>query len=152
MQDKRIKLDKDAAVSTKKQSYLAFASKRKQEPPLQMPFELPINFPENIKVGLAEKQLAGRKRSKFVTKIAEAMYFQKSYPTADEYRHVAGLIIRKWPFLGETAGQVVCLVACTYSCMNMYVTVYIQLAISFIPPIVITSPGTCPARQDILSV
>ena len=71
-----------------------------------MPFELPINFPENIKVGLAEKQLVGRKRSKFVTKIAEAMYFQKSYPTSEEYKHVAGVIIKKWPFLEKTAEQV----------------------------------------------
>ena len=76
-QEKQIKLDKDTALSTKKQSHFMFASKRKQEPPLCMPFELPINFPEDISVGLAEKHLIGRKRSKFVTKIAEAMYFQK---------------------------------------------------------------------------
>ena len=101
-----MKLDKDAAVSAKKQSRFMFASKRKQEPPLHIPFELPANYPENIKVALSEKYLVGKNRSKFVTKIAEAMYFQKSYPTAEEYRHVAGVIIKKWPFLEKTAGQV----------------------------------------------
>ena len=71
-----------------------------------MPFELPVNVPENIQVGLAEKQLVGRKKRKSVTKIAEAIYFQKSYPTTEEYKHVAGVIIKKWPFLEKTAGQV----------------------------------------------
>ena len=31
-------------------------------------------------------------------KIAEALYCQKSYPTTEEYRHVAGKIIKKMAF------------------------------------------------------
>ena len=120
-------MDRDAAVASKK---LMYVSKRKQEPPLHMPFELPINFPENIKVGLAEKQLVGRKRSKFVTKIAEAMYFQKSYPTLEEYKHVAGVSIKKWPFLEKTAGQVFSMAKCsssyTLSCMFTFYRVTLR--------------------------
>lgn len=71
-----------------------------------MPFELPINFPDNIKDGLANEHLVGKPRSKFVTKIAEALFCQKSYPTAEEYKHVTGQIIKKWPFFEKTVGQV----------------------------------------------
>lgn len=67
---------------------------------------MPVNFPDSIKEGLADENLVGKPRSKFVTKIAEAMYFQKSYRTPEKYRYVAGLIIQKWPFLERTAGKV----------------------------------------------
>ena len=72
--------------------HIHFASKQKQEPPIKLPFSLPINFPDNIKEGLAKENLVGKPRSKFVAKIAEALYCQKSYSTAEEYRHVAGKI------------------------------------------------------------
>jgi len=76
LQDKKIKLDSNAAI-TSVTKQIHYASKRKQEPPLKMPFQLPINFPDNIKDGLANEHLVGKPRSKFVTKIAEALFVRK---------------------------------------------------------------------------
>ena len=98
-------MDSSAAISTVTKK-IHFASKRRQEAPLKMPFELLANFPDVITDGLSKKHLVGKPRSKFVTKIAEALYCQKSYPTIDEYKHVSQLIVKKWPFLEKTAGQV----------------------------------------------
>ena len=75
------------------------ASKKKQEGALPTPFELPINFQPKIQEGLDEKNLTGRARAKFITAIAEAIYRSKSYPTRDEYEHVAQQIVKRWTFL-----------------------------------------------------
>ena len=114
-----MKINLKSAIATKR---AIFASKRKQEPPLSKPFKLPINFPDNIKEGLAGENLVGKSRSKFVTRIAEAIYFEKSYPTTEEYVYVAELITDKWPFLKKTAGKVcnyvfddsACILPCTF--------------------------------------
>ncbi len=60
------------------------ASKRKQEPALPTPFDLPHKFQPRIQAGFDEENLTGRTRAKFITSIAEAMYRFKSYPTRDE--------------------------------------------------------------------
>ena len=67
-----------------------------QEQPLPIPFELPTNFQQKIMIALEEQRLVGRARAKFITKIAEAMFRFKSYPTREEYQHVAMQIIKKF--------------------------------------------------------
>ena len=81
-------------------------TKRAQEPPLPRPFEIPSNLPQNISAGLAAKKLTGRPRTKFVTIIAQSIYRHKSYPTDDEYMHVAQELVKKWSFLDEGKGLV----------------------------------------------
>lgn len=71
-----------------------------------MPFDLPRNFQTNIQTGLDEKSLTGRTRAKFITSIAEAIYRFKSYPTKEEYEHVANQIVKKWAFLETRTGHV----------------------------------------------
>ena len=73
--------------------WMRVASKRKQEPALPMPFDLPRNFQPKVQEGLDQKNLTGRTRVKFITSIAEAMYRFKSYPTKEEYDHVANQMV-----------------------------------------------------------
>ena len=70
-----------------------------------MPFELPRNFQPNIQSGLDEQNLTGKARAKFITSIAEAMYRFKSYPTREEFEHVADQIVLKWKFLETKTGH-----------------------------------------------
>lgn len=113
---KKIKLDPDASIVD---IWTRVASKRKQEPALPTPFELPINFQPKIQIGLDENNLTGRTRAKFVTAIAEAMYRFKSYPLKNEYEHVAQQIVKKWTFLEGANGHVSQFfnkVVCHYCC------------------------------------
>ena len=89
-----------------------------------MPFDLPCNFQPKIQAGLDEKNLTGRARAKFITSITEAMYHFKSYPTKEEYHHVANQVVKKWAFLETRTGHVsfhsdVC-VHIKYSCSSWY--------------------------------
>ena len=81
-------------------------SKRGSEPPLPRPFTLPINFPHAILEGLNQAKLCGKPRTKFITIISQSIYRFKSYPTDDEYVHVAQELAKKWPFLDEGKGIV----------------------------------------------
>ena len=98
---KRFKLEPGASVLS-----LHRITARKQEPPLPMPFDLPRNFPTTVQIGLDQQALTGRPRAKFITTIAQAVYRFKSYPTADEYRHIAQQIVKKWKFLEAKNGHV----------------------------------------------
>lgn len=92
---------------------------RKQERPLPIPFELPSNFQQKIMIGLEEQRLVGRARAKFITTIAEAMFRYKSYPTREEYQHVAMQITKKWEFLGRQTGYVSYLVIVPTTTVNI---------------------------------
>ena len=98
---KRFKLEPGASVVS-----FGRITARKPEPPLPMPFDLPRNFPTAVQIGLDEKALTGRARAKFITTIAQAVFRFKSYPTADEYRHIALQIVRRWKFLDTKNGHV----------------------------------------------
>lgn len=100
---KKIKLDPDASIVD---VWARVASKRKQEPPLPTPFEMPRNYPTKIQAGLDEKSLTGRARAKFITTIAESVYRFKSYPTREEYEHVAQQIVKTFSFLASSTGHV----------------------------------------------
>ena len=71
-----------------------------------MPFDLPLNFQPYIQAGLDEENLTGKARAKFITSIAEAIYRFKSYPTKEEYEHVANRVVKKWGFLETKTGHV----------------------------------------------
>ena len=70
-------------------------SKRKQVP---RPFQLPVNFNPTIADALRNETLSGKPRTKFVSVIAEAIFRYKSYPTTEEYEHVAQQIVRNGHF------------------------------------------------------
>lgn len=94
--EKRVKLDPGASIVN---VWSRVASKKKQEPPLPIPFDLPINFQPKIREGMRKEHLTSRARGargKFVTAIAEAMYRFKDYPTKEEYAHVARQVCKKW--------------------------------------------------------
>ena len=74
-------------------------SKRGHEPPLPRPFDVPQNFPQAISTD-------GKPRAKFITIIAQSIYRHKSYPTDEEYIHVAQELVKKWPFLDGGKGIV----------------------------------------------
>ena len=74
-------------------------SKRKQEPPLPRPFDPPVNFSPQVMAGLEAENLMGNARTKFKTTNANAIFRYKSYPTDEEYHHVAQQVVRKWKFL-----------------------------------------------------
>ena len=82
------------------------ASQRKRELPLPMPFELPTNFNVSIQECLDNKHLTGKARGKFITAIAHSIFKHKSYPTQEEYKHVAEMMVQKWKFLQTKAGCV----------------------------------------------
>jgi len=65
-----------------------------------------MNFTAAIQSGLDNQQLVGQPRAKFVTRVAEAIFCFKSYPTKEEYRNVAQEIIKKYDFLGKQVGVV----------------------------------------------
>lgn len=117
---KQNKLDPEATVVT---VWTRVASKRKQEPALPIPLDLPHNFQPKIQEGLDQKNLTGRARAKFITSIAEAMYWFKSYPTKEEYDHVANQMVKKWPFLETRTGHV--------STTLLYVFFYVLFTIMF---------------------
>jgi hypothetical protein len=82
------------------------ASKKKREAQLPMPFDLPLNFQPNIQAGLDEENLTGEARAKFITSMAESIYRFKSYPTKEEYEHVANQVVNKWGFMETKTGHV----------------------------------------------
>lgn len=82
------------------------STKRGHEPPLPRPFGVPQNFPNAIAIGLENKKLTGRPRTKFITIIAQSIYRFKSYPTEEEYIRVARELVEKWPFLDDGKGLV----------------------------------------------
>ena len=81
-------------------------SKKKQESRLPRPFQLPVNFNPTIADALTNKSLCGKPRTKFISVIAEAIFRHKSYPTTEEYEHVAQQIVKKWPFLNKSGSYV----------------------------------------------
>ena len=54
-------------------------------------------------MGLDNKRLTGKPRTKVVTIIAQAIYRFKSYPTEDD---VVQELVEKWPLLDEGKGLV----------------------------------------------
>ena len=103
-----------------------FVSKRKQEPALPRPFELPVNFSPEIMAGLQEEHLVGNPRRKFITAIANAIFRFKSYPTDEEYHHVAQQVIKKWKFLDTGGGCV------SYMLSSIILKYIITLILTFI--------------------
>ena len=100
----QVKLESESAVASLKAPL--FVSKRKQEPALPHPFELPINFSPDIMAGLQEEHLVGNPRRKFITAIANSIFRFKSYPTDVEYNHVGQQVNKKWKFLDTGGGYV----------------------------------------------
>ncbi len=100
---KRLKLDTSATIAT---AWTRIASKKKQELGLPMPFDVQRNIQPYIQAGLDNESLTGKARGKFITSIAEAVYRYKSYPTREEYEHVAHQVVRKWKFLETRTGHV----------------------------------------------
>lgn len=99
---KKMKKD-DEEIAGKCSSTL---SMRGHESPLPRPFPIPKNFPQAITLALADKNLAGRNRAKFIAIIAQSIYRFKNYPTEDEYIDVVQQLVKKWPDLDGGKGIV----------------------------------------------
>ena len=100
---KKVKLETAAAVY---KLPVAPISKKKQEPRLPQPFQLPGNFNPTIAEALKSEMLSGKCRGKFLQVIADSIFRYKSYPTDDEYKHVAQQMVKKWPFLSNGGNHV----------------------------------------------
>jgi len=74
-------------------------SKRKQEQPLPMPFQLPTNINPDLADSLKTEHPSLKVQSKIAGIVADAVYFHKSYPTTAELRHVAQQMAKQWPCL-----------------------------------------------------
>jgi len=55
--------------------------------------------------GIAKGCLTGRARTKFISTVAATVFYHKSYPTKDEYTHVAQQIIKNHPFMNSGRGS-----------------------------------------------
>ena len=78
---------------------------RKVEPPLEMPFKLPVNYPKAVEEGIAAGNLIGITRTRFISSVAAAVYHKKTYPSKFEYEHVASQIISTYPFMADEKGS-----------------------------------------------
>lgn len=94
---------------------------RGHEPALPKPFDIPSNFPQAILLGLSNKKLTGKPRTKFITIIAQTIYRFKNYPTEDEYIQVVQELVKKWPFLDDGKG-----IVSIISLRDMFLMLFLQ--------------------------
>lgn len=80
-------------------------TKKEQELPLPIPFELPRNFRASVMAELEKGFLSGEGKTKFIGSVAAAIFRYKSYPTSHEYDHIGQEIISKYPFLRSSCGS-----------------------------------------------
>lgn len=80
-------------------------TKKGQEEPLRMPFELPRNYPQVVMADLEQGKLSGKARAKFISSIASAIFKEKSYPLPSEYDHIGQVITAKYHFLKSSNGS-----------------------------------------------
>ena len=83
---------------------MRIATKKKQEPPLPIPFELPRNYKPEVMAGLEKNFFSGTVVTKFLAAVAAAIFRYKGYPTTAEYEHIGQQIIAKCPFLKRSSG------------------------------------------------
>lgn len=79
-------------------------TKKEPEPPLQMPFELPRNYPAKVMTELSKGYLSSKGKPKFIASVGAAIFHLKSLPTKDEYQHIGQQIVSKYPFLKSSNG------------------------------------------------
>ena len=92
--------------STKKLKLDSFhLPKDKFSKSLSKPFNFPQNFPPEVEGALSTKSMLPRTLNRFLTTIARAIYNEKCYPTAEEYRRVAEETIQRYPFLASPVGS-----------------------------------------------
>lgn len=106
---KRPKLEESSGATVVKiEKRKQIKIKKEQEPPLPRPFELPRNYPKAVANDLEKGLLTGKTRIKFLSSIAAAMFRYRSYPTRDEFDHVAEEIVKAFPFMrsGDDTGHV----------------------------------------------
>ena len=63
-----------------------------------------------LQEGLNSGNLNGKARTKFISSVASAMFHDKSYPTKEEYDHIAEQIVNCYPLMsfGPGKGHVSC--------------------------------------------
>ncbi len=102
---KRLKMDIDQPNKATGPQHKRIAKKREEEPPLPQPFELPRNYPRAVQEGLGKGALTGKARTKFISAVAAAVFRYKSYPSRDEYDHVAEQVVSAYPFMCFGTGR-----------------------------------------------
>lgn len=80
---------------------------KENEAPLPQDIHLPKNYSREINEALEEGHLAGRAKTKFISKVADAIHFHNLYPSREEYNfiRVAQMVVNKYPFMSSGSGS-----------------------------------------------
>ena len=73
--------------------------------PLPDPFELPKHYRADVEVDLKSGSMTEDTTRSFLSSVAASMFTYKRYPSADDYRNVARVIIQKYPFMKSPTGK-----------------------------------------------
>ena len=73
--------------------------------PLPDPFELPKHYRADVEVDLKSGSMTEDTTRAFLSSVAASMFTYKRYPSADDYRNVARVIIQKYPFMKSPTGK-----------------------------------------------
>ena len=69
------------------------------------PFPLPTQFPQFVSKELSTGNLSAISRSRLIFTVASAVFKYASYPTREEYDHVARQIVKKYKFMADSKGS-----------------------------------------------
>ena len=72
--------------------------------PLPDPFPLPKHYRADVELALKSGNMTEDTNRAFLSCVAASMFTYKRYPTADDYRNVARVIIQKYPFMKSPTG------------------------------------------------
>lgn len=73
--------------------------------PLPDPFEVPKHYRADVEVDLKSGSMTEDTTRAFLSSVAASMFTYKRYPSADDYRNVARVIIQKYPFMKSPTGK-----------------------------------------------
>ena len=79
--------------------------KRKSGSLLPRPFHLPKHFPKVVKSEISTGFLSRKARSRLILTVANAVFDYASYPTREDYDHVARQIVKKYQFMSDDKGS-----------------------------------------------
>ena len=69
------------------------------------PFELPKHYRPDVEVDLKSGSMTEDTTRAFLSSVPASMFMYKRYPSADDYRNVARVILQKYPFMKSATGK-----------------------------------------------
>lgn len=82
-------------------------TKKKAGSSLPQPFKLPKNFPQFVRNEISTGVLSGKARTRLIFTVANAIFKYTSYPTKEEYDHIARQIVNEYKFMSDDKGSYV---------------------------------------------